>query len=156
MTDAPPITKEEYFAEPLLTENSWRVRRRFDGQNVAFRIERREAELLADKLNLGLRLTAAEKQIAELREANARQEAHIEELQNKVADDDCACSYDNAGDVCMGHSPTVKTLREALKASMEANYRAYEFLDANDPTEAKTAHAAANAARKAYEGSEPR
>lgn len=42
---------KEFWAEPLQTENSWRVRRPCDGQNVAFRVSREEAERIAAELN---------------------------------------------------------------------------------------------------------
>ena len=64
-----------------------------------------------------------EAEIAALKAALAVAENHIEELQEKCyPDTHCACSYDNAGDVCMKHSPTVHRLRaenERLKAEVE-------------------------------------
>ena len=47
---------------------------------------------------------ALEKQLAALRK-------HNEELLEKISLDDCACSYDEAGDVCSLHSPVVAALR---------------------------------------------
>jgi len=45
-------------------------------------------------------------------------------------------------------------LREALKKSADANFRAYEILDQNEPDEAQTAHAAAKVARAALKAME--
>lgn len=42
---------ETFTAEPLRTENSWRVRRSFDGQNVMFRVSRDDAENFAAAMN---------------------------------------------------------------------------------------------------------
>lgn len=42
---------ETFWVEPLRVENSWRVRRSRDGQNVAFRCSRKDAERIAAELN---------------------------------------------------------------------------------------------------------
>lgn len=42
---------ETFKAEPLLTENSWRVWRSRDGQNVLFRVLKEEAERFAKEMN---------------------------------------------------------------------------------------------------------
>lgn len=42
---------ETFYAEPLHTENSWRVRRSRDGQNVLFRVDREFAENFAAAMN---------------------------------------------------------------------------------------------------------
>lgn len=42
---------ERFFAEPLPTENSWRVRDRWDGQNVAFRVSEEDAHRIAAEKN---------------------------------------------------------------------------------------------------------
>ncbi|EMG53116.1 hypothetical protein WYI_13797 [Ochrobactrum sp. CDB2] len=45
---------------------------------------------------------------------------HVEELQEKNNAETCACSYDAVGDVCKGHSPTVKALETQLAAARKA------------------------------------
>ena len=45
------LTGETFRAEPLYTENSWRVRRSRDGQNVLFRVSREHAEQFAQQMN---------------------------------------------------------------------------------------------------------
>lgn len=42
---------ETFLAEPLWVENSWRVRRSRDGQNVMFRVSREIAEKFAESMN---------------------------------------------------------------------------------------------------------
>lgn len=42
---------ETFYAEPLATEGSWRVRRSRDGQNVMFRVSRKQAEEFAAAMN---------------------------------------------------------------------------------------------------------
>lgn len=42
---------ETFRAEPLLAEESWRVRRSRDGQNVLFRVSRETAEQFAAAMN---------------------------------------------------------------------------------------------------------
>lgn len=42
---------ETFCAEPLATENSWRVRRSRDGQNVMFRTDRETAKRFAVDMN---------------------------------------------------------------------------------------------------------
>lgn len=42
---------ETFYAEPLRSENSWRVRRSRDGQNVLFRVSKEFAEQLAAAMN---------------------------------------------------------------------------------------------------------
>jgi hypothetical protein len=42
---------ETFIAEPLYVENSWRVRRSRDGQNVLFRVSREDAESFAADMN---------------------------------------------------------------------------------------------------------
>ena len=54
-------------------------------------------------------LHAAEARAATLSAENERLKQHIEELQDE-AGGNCACSYDEPGDVCMAHSPAVKRL----------------------------------------------
>ncbi len=44
-----------------------------------------------------------------------RLRAHIEALQGKIGQHDCACSYDNPDDVCMPHSPIVDSLRAEIE-----------------------------------------
>jgi len=48
-----------------------------------------------------------------------RLKAHVEELRQKLSHDDCACSFDFEGDVCMVHSPAVQRL-EAENAKLRA------------------------------------
>lgn len=43
---------ETFTAEPLSSENSWRVRRSRDGQNVMFRVSRETAISFARNMNL--------------------------------------------------------------------------------------------------------
>ncbi len=43
---------ETFSAEPLAAENSWRVRRSRDGQNVMFRVDRETAYQFAEAMNL--------------------------------------------------------------------------------------------------------
>jgi hypothetical protein len=48
---------------------------------------------------------------------------HVEELQDKLltfgVNGGCCCSYDNPGDICMVHSPTVQRLEAELAAAEE-------------------------------------
>lgn len=48
---------------------------------------------------------------------------HVEELQDKLlsfgVNGGCCCSYDNPGDICMVHSPTVRHLEAELAAAKE-------------------------------------
>lgn len=45
------ISGETFRAEPLRAENSWRVRRSRDGQNVLFRVDQDTAENFAAAMN---------------------------------------------------------------------------------------------------------
>ncbi len=57
----------------------------------------------------GMRLVDdLEQQLSDLRK-------HNEELLEKISLDDCACSYDEAGDVCSLHSPVVAALRADIE-----------------------------------------
>ena len=45
------IEGETFYAEPLTVEDSWRVRRSRDGQNVMFRVTSEVAEAFAAAMN---------------------------------------------------------------------------------------------------------
>lgn len=49
--NTPKLPGETFRAEPLYTENSWRVRRSSDGQSVLFRVSRDFAERFASEMN---------------------------------------------------------------------------------------------------------
>ena len=63
---------------------------------------------------LSRRQAVADALLAILLPELGRLEQHVEELQDKLLSHDdhggCGCSFDDAGDVCMPHSPTVKRL----------------------------------------------
>jgi hypothetical protein len=46
--------------------------------------------------------------IRSLREENERLRKHVDELTEKIALSDCACSLDEPGDVCVMHSPLLR------------------------------------------------
>lgn len=49
--NTPKLPGETFTAEPLSRENSWRVRRSRDGQNVLFRVKQEVAEEFAAAMN---------------------------------------------------------------------------------------------------------
>lgn len=53
----------------------------------------------------------------------AKLEAHVEELRQKNSSEDCACSYDKPGDVCLGHSPALAAAKGRI-AELEAEIAA--------------------------------
>jgi hypothetical protein len=70
-----------------------------------------------------LRATAGHIQLnIEAADEIERLRAHVEELHEKVAHKDCACSFDFEGDVCMVHSPAVQRL-EAEVARLRELFR---------------------------------
>jgi cell division protein FtsB len=70
-----------------------------------------------------MRIGVLERELAEARAQIATLEQHVEELRDKVdGDDDCACSFDAPGEVCMGHSPLLKAARAQI-AAIEATDR---------------------------------
>ena len=70
-----------------------------------------------DLIDRGTEVEQLEQQLAALRK-------HNEELLEKISLDDCACSYDEAGDVCSLHSPVVAALQADIRTADELGYKA--------------------------------
>ena len=84
-------------------------------------IERLRGPMFKDAGVLEVAVLQAAAKIIEQADEIKRLTQHNIELDEKQISETCACSHDNPGDVCLGHSPTVarqaatiERLREAL------------------------------------------
>lgn len=85
------------------------------------------------------RIADLERQLAEARAQIATLEQHVEELRDKVdGDNDCACSFDAPGEVCMGHSPLLKEAQAQIAAKDAENWQLKQALGYPIPADKET------------------